>query len=66
MIKFHKAETWQCQKCNQTLAIRYEMGTPEEDVFTQILAVHKKASMDCTSPSGFKHIGTFLKHEETK
>jgi len=63
---FKKAQTWQCAKCNQILALTFKADTPEIDSFGLLLAQHKKSSAECTAPSGFKLINTFMKHEEVK
>ena len=66
MIKFIKAANWQCRKCMTTFAIKYNLETPEEEVLNQLLDLHKKKQMDCTSPTGFKQTDLFVKQDETK
>jgi len=66
MLTFKKAATWQCAKCNQTLALTYNVDTTETEVFTLLLNQHQKASIDCSAPAGFRLVNTFMKHEELK
>jgi predicted transcriptional regulator len=65
-ITFKKGQTWQCMKCNQTLAVTFPVETTEAEVFLMLLTQHKKVSADCSAPSGFGLVKTFMKHEETK
>lgn len=66
MLTFKKAQTWQCAKCNATLALQFGIEDTETAVLKLLLDQHQKASINCTAPAGFRLVNTFIKHEDIK
>jgi hypothetical protein len=66
VVTFKKGEKWECLKCKRMFDLIFVHDKPQEEVYNNLLDLHKKVCIDCTAPSGFELLKTFMKQEETK